>query len=222
MSCIWCFLTYAVELYIDLSIQFDINEPEITLENLISKYTTHVSAHVQACYCANQANNSNAVESSQNTDLQKQNKSYVNRLWLSQARYVATAPSDLVIFLTRVFMNPITGFTQKINRQVTIHSESLKLSVILNDINDKTLDTNPNIEASEQFNNENSTNIEYTLVGTAEHTGDPKAGHYTNNIRNDNPNPQNKWVATNNDRVEYHDDFIRLSTNLIACWFTKK
>ena len=205
------------------------------MQELISRYVTHTSAHVQACYCSG-SNQQHNVESSQNADSseskvqsvenadsnQRQvDKSYVNRLWLSQARYVGKPPTDLVIFLSRVFTNPITGFTQKVERQVTIDSHQLHLSVILHDIKDSTQDTNPNTIASTQFEHENGTNIEYTLVGTADHTGDPKAGHYTNNILNDNSNPEKAYVATNNNIVEYHDDFSRLSKNLIACWFKR-
>ena len=159
--------------------------------------------------------------------------------WVFDRKIIDQVPTDLVILIDTSLPNPITKKQQKIHRKFTIDNDELRLPIIKiqhdSNNNDENENKNNNDENENKNNNDENANANenassqyttastqdhnYQLNGAVQHRGGAEAGHYTNNIRNDNVPATSTWVSINNADVNYHNDTNKLSKDLIACWY---
>lgn len=181
-------------------IQFSLQYPSITLEELFNKSLQSKRHCMIKCNCQ-----------------RLQIKS--NQMWIYDRKLIHSAPQDLIIFIVRTLIDPITRMYTKMDRQITLANEHLILPFIETNFDEAENELNTDSDACKEYETCNVKNFQYTLIGTAHHKGQANSGHYINNIRNDNDNPQTKWVQMDNETVNFHNNFQLLSHNLIACWF---
>ena len=137
--------------------------------------------------------------------------SNTNQFWTVNTKLFEPAPKDLTIRIMNNMLNPVTGEFTRVMRNVQCTNPIIQLPFITCDADEPANEST----VVQQFDNASTKTYRYQLVGTINHSGDAHRGHYINNIRD-----QDQWVQTNNTTVTRHNDSLKLSTNLVGCWYT--